>query len=228
MARKLGRGKAGMKKLKERILFTDECPAKTGQTNNRHNQGARISSPSREPIMFRTRTVGIAFNIGAGISMHNMTDLKLYQAGDNINGTKYCDLLQFYKKEGQKCFPNRLKNSWVVMEDGAKSHTSRVANKKRKELKLRPLMPHPDQPYTDELRFFWPGNSPDLNPIENLWAELKRRIGLENPRTCQDVKRLLTPTWNKMRQEKFYVKFFKGWEDRLQKVIDSKGGSTGK
>ena len=25
--------------------------------------------------------------------------------------------------------------------------------------------------------FEWPANSPNLNPIENLWAELKRRLG---------------------------------------------------
>ena len=33
----------------------------------------------------------------------------------------------------------------------------------------------------------WPGNSPDINPIENLWAIIKSRIEKDNCSTMQNL-----------------------------------------
>ena len=33
----------------------------------------------------------------------------------------------------------------------------------------------------------WPGSSPDLNPIENLWMHMKRKVALENPTSEQSL-----------------------------------------
>jgi len=50
----------------------------------------------------------------------------------------------------------------ILMEDGAPVHSSHVATNWREQIRLQKLQ--------------WPANSPNLNPIENLWKICKDRV----------------------------------------------------
>lgn len=71
----------------------------------------------------------------------------------------------------------------------------------------------------------WPASSPDLDPIENFWSELKRRLYV-NGRQYSSKESL----WNDIQEtaKSFspaeIEKFTSGMDGRLFSVISKKGG----
>ncbi len=41
----------------------------------------------------------------------------------------------------------------------------------------------------------WPANSPDLNPIENLWGIVKKKMRYTRPNNADDLKATVKETW---------------------------------
>ena len=71
----------------------------------------------------------------------------------------------------------------------------------------------------------WPGNSTDLNPIENSRELLKRKISKEDTKNKQNLIEALIKVWHHDEELKENVKkCIQNMPKRVQAVIATKGG----
>ena len=87
----------------------------------------------------------------------------------------------------------------LFQPDGAPCHKAQVIAKWLGEQNIDILGP-------------WPGNSPDLNPIESLWSILKRRVDKQKPTNSDKLQALIMQEWAAISQ------------DVAQKLINSMPG----
>jgi len=84
-----------------------------------------------------------------------------------MNSTKYAkDVLQLkLLPSARSLFGEGV--PFLFQQDGTPCHTARICMKWLSDKGIWVLP--------------WPGNSPDLNPIENLWSRLKRLVFGQTP-----------------------------------------------
>ena len=70
----------------------------------------------------------------------------------------------------------------------------------------------------------WPSQSPDLNPIENLWQVLKIALHRRSPSNLTELERFCKDEWAKMSLSS--AKLVETSPKRLAAVIATNGGST--
>ena len=135
-----------------------------------------------------------------------------------MTAKKYLDLIMDREMfdfwlEGMEDVGNLL-----MMEDGAPYHKG-VASERRAELEK--------DGWIGWGPGIWPANSPDLNPIENLWHILRDRIRKRKvqPRTKEALIEALQEEWVKL-DMKIVNDLIDSMPRRLQAVIDAKGGAT--
>ncbi len=71
----------------------------------------------------------------------------------------------------------------------------------------------------------WPANSPDLNPIENLWVIVKRKMRDTRPNNADELKATVKETWASIPPQQCH-KLITSMSRRIEAVIKAKGAPT--
>jgi transposase len=81
-------------------------------------------------------------------------------------------------------------------------------------------------------KHFWPGNSPDLNPIENLWSIMEGKVYCPPLATNKEtLVKKIKDAWEYLKLRKHTIlpnllEGDRGWKSRCQKVIENQGGDS--
>ena len=94
----------------------------------------------------------------------------------------YVDILKQHLKTSARKL--KLGCKWVFQMDNDPKHTSKVVAKWLKDNKVKVLE--------------WPSQSPDLNPAENLWAELIKRVQARRPTNLNQIHQFCHEEWAKI------------------------------
>ena len=127
--------------------------------------------------------------------------------GGRINATNYCNILQ----EHLLPFWQTLDQDAIFVQDGAPPHRAKYTKAWLKKNKVTPMV--------------WPAQSPDLNPIENLWQQVKMAIErrTSRPKTEEELLDALQEEWENLRKRDALGTLIKSMRKRIRDVVKANG-----
>jgi hypothetical protein len=133
--------------------------------------------------------------------LHYIEDILKAEGYQNILQSK---LLPYLKRHNERCH-------YIFQQDNDSKHKAKSTIGWLKAQQIKTLD--------------WPPQSPDLNPIENLWSELDRRTKHRQPKSGEELFGILRNCWNAINPNELQ-RYTDNMHDRLQAVIDANGWQT--
>lgn len=127
-----------------------------------------------------------------------------------MNATKYKDVLQ------TKMLPSARTlfqmDDWMFQDDNAPCHRARLVKRWMEENEVRTIN--------------WPAQSPDLNPIENLWQRMSCIIAKDKPTNKRMLIEKIIRAWHHIVTAEELQNLVSSMPRRCQAVIKNKGWPT--
>lgn len=117
----------------------------------------------------------------------------------------YVEILKQHLKTSARKL--KLGHKWVFQTDHDPKHTAKLVKMCFKDNRVNVLE--------------WPSQSPELNPIENLWAELKKLVRARQPTNLTQLHQFCQEEWAKI-PANYCEKLVEGYPKHLTKVIQFK------
>lgn len=150
-------------------------------------------------------------HVWGAIGAYGRTDLYFFE--NNLNSDMYIKILKARLKENTITYPKKcprgFKKNWEFLQDGHRAHTSKKSSTFLDGLLGDRLVEHPAM-------------SPDLNPIENMWSYLDRKVKEAKITNIRRLKSVLTKEWRSLPWNEIR-KSVDSMDRRLELCINSGG-----
>jgi len=189
----------------EYAVFTDEKTFQVGGSKHKSWQ-----DPDDRPVG-KLKRHSAKIHVWGGIGLHFKTQLFFFQ--ENLNAKLYCKILKD-RLPPAYAFDLRPhdRHKWVLVQDNDPKHKSATGKEVLDELAPDRI---PD----------WPSNSPDFNPIEDVWSTLDSELQLKEPKSIGALKSILRKSWNNLDMSKIRTSI-ESIPRRLEECIELDGERT--
>jgi hypothetical protein len=124
-----------------------------------------------------------------------------------LNASRMVDI---YKKGLLDSADILFDDNWTLQEDNDPKHMSKIAQKWKKSKQID--------------RMLWSSNSPDLNPIENVWRILKEKVRKRRPQTKDQLEEVIHQEWDQLPKNLAW-NLVNSMPTRIQQVLERGGDS---
>lgn len=133
----------------------------------------------------------------------------LYRIEGNLTAKKYVEILENVMLPArQRIFGQTIS---IFMQDNDPKHSAKITKMYLRDHNIDIMV--------------WPANSPDLNPIENLWAEMKRLISCAKYKNATELWIKAQSLWNNQSQL-YFKQTVREMPSRVKEVLHNHGQLT--
>ncbi|KAG2465704.1 TCB1 transposase, partial [Polypterus senegalus] len=194
--------------MRNKILWSDETKIELFGVNVRCHVWRKPSTAH-----YQANTISTVKHGGGSIILWGCFSVagtgRLVRIKGTMTAAMYRDILD--ENLLQSALDLRLGRRFIFQQDNNPKHTAKISKEWLQDNSVNVLE--------------WPSQSPDLNPIEHLWKDLKMAVHQHFPSNLMELERCCKEEWTKLAKDRC-AKLVVSHSKRLEAVIAAKGAST--